>query len=260
MVTAAAVAVCDIRYPVSISESAALKSKNMHAAEAESRIPILLYHNIDGSGPFSISLNRLRSHFEYLKQAGVTVIPLETLIRMQEGGIVPHAKQCVITVDDGYISAYTKLLPLAKEYGYPFTLFVYSDFIYERSIGKMTWDKLRELEANGIDIQNHTQSHPDLVDLLHDGSRTAQNRLHRELVLSKKLLETRLGKTIEYIAYPYGRYDDTLNDLAKRAGYMRSFSTDYGANISSHYSFCLRRHHIKSTYTVQDIEEILSMQ
>jgi peptidoglycan/xylan/chitin deacetylase (PgdA/CDA1 family) len=222
------------------------------------RVPILLYHNVDGSGPFSVSLKTLRSHLNYLKKNSVTVITLEQLITMQKNGEKPPSKSCVITVDDGYESAYSKLFPLVKEYDYPMTLFVYTDFIFSRSTKLMTWEKLREMDQNGFDIQNHTISHPDLVKLL-EGGNEERNRLYRELALSKKILETRLGKKIKYIAYPYGSYNEELNSISKKIGYQNVFSTDYGANISSDYTFCLNRHHIKSNYTTDHIKKILAM-
>ena len=49
----------------------------------------------------------------------------------------------------------------------------------------------------------------------------------REFVDSKRILEEKIGKSVNYIAYPYGCTTDVRNDIgifAKRAGYKYGFT------------------------------------
>lgn len=217
-------------------------------------VPILLYHNIDGAGVFSVSEETLRSHFEFLRQNDVRVISMADLINRLENPQPFEEKVIVITFDDGYPSMYTKLLPLAREYGYPITLFVYTNAV-NSGASLLNWQNLREMDASLIDIQCHGISHLDLT-LADVDTPEGRKKLFDELYASKKLLEMRLCKQIDYFAFPYGRYSPALAELCKAAGYKRAFSTNYGNNIVSADNYTLKRQHIKSNYTMDFFRDI----
>ncbi|MBN2077662.1 MAG: polysaccharide deacetylase family protein [Spirochaetes bacterium] len=220
-------------------------------------VPILLYHNIDGRGPFSIASPSLRSHFSLFRERGLRVIPLGELIRRMERPAAFDDRAMVITFDDGYPSMYWKLLPMAGEFGFPVTLFVYADTISTGPGRGLTWARLREMDGKGIDIQSHSISHPDLTRVSKKGGAAASRRLYEEIYLSKRIIELRLGKEIEYFAFPYGRYNAALVSLALDAGYRRVFSTDYGSNVITRDNSCLRRQHVKSNYSLGYIENLI---
>ncbi len=220
-------------------------------------VPILLYHNIDGSGPFSIESEGLRGHFRLFRDRGICVISLGELISRIERPAPFIERVMVITFDDGYPSMYHRLLPMTKEFEYPVTLFVYTDNISTRPGRGLTWERLREMDRAGIDIQAHSISHPDLTRISMKGGPDAGKRLYEEMYLSRRILEMRLGKKIEYFAFPYGRYDPELVMRAVDAGYRRVFSTDYGSNIITRDNACLRRQHIKSNYTIDYVESLI---
>lgn len=221
-------------------------------------IPIILYHNIDGKGPFSIDAETLREHFQLMKDRGIRVIPLRELLQKLEHPAPYQEKVVAITFDDGYGSMYSKLLPLVREFGYPVTLFVYTDNIAMKSTRNLTWKRLRAMDRQGIDIQAHSISHPDLTQLSKKkDDPAARKKLYEELYLSKRILELYLKKNVDMFAFPYGRYDLTIIDMTAKAGYRRAFSTDYGSNIITRDNFCLRRQHVKSSYTLSKMESII---
>jgi len=216
-----------------------------------SSVPVLLYHNIvedhvTPKSPFAIKRGTLVRHFKILQERGIEVIPLAALAggggdeRNFSGG-----RSVVITFDDDYLSMYRILLPVAEEFNYPLTLFVYTDGISRAGRGGLDWAMLREMERNGIDIQGHSISHSDLTGVsLNEGK-----KLYEEFVLSKRIIEQNLNKRVRYFAFPYGRYSLELLEMARSAGYDKVFSTDYGPNIITRDNFCLRRHHIKNSYS-----------
>jgi peptidoglycan/xylan/chitin deacetylase (PgdA/CDA1 family) len=219
-----------------------------------SAVPVLLYHNIveDGSpvkSPFSVKKEALLRHFRIIKDQGITVIPLSEFTQGSINGESERKKSLVITFDDDYLSMYRILLPVIKEYRYPVTLFVYTDGINKPGKGGLDWRMLREMDENGIDIQCHSISHSDLSAVNMDGTCSSGKKLYEELYLSKAVIEKNLDKNVEYFAFPYGRYNLELLELAKIAGYKKVFSTDYGPNIITRDNFCLRRHHIKNSYS-----------
>lgn len=231
--------------------------KNRETADRLLAIPVLLYHNIDGKGPFSVDAAALREHFQLIRDRGIRVIPLRELIQRLERPVPYRDKVVAITFDDGYGSMSTRLRPLAAEFGYPITLFVYVDMISQRSSKNLTWRKLREMDRHGIDIQAHSMTHKDLVQLSKSMDPRDRRSLYEEMYLSKRILELYLKKNIDYYAFPFGRYDLNIIDLAASAGYLRVFSTDYGSNVITRDNYCLKRQHIKSSYSLNYIDNLI---
>lgn len=239
------------------SSSQELRVKDNETVSRLLEVPIILYHDIDGKGAFSITSKQLREQFAYFRDLGITVVPLSDLIDRLENPRPYDGRVIVITFDDGYKNMYLKLLPIVKEFGYPVTLFVYTDFVNDKGKKAIHWDELREMQRNGIDIQCHTKSHPDLPKLLENDTPESREKVYKELYLSRIYIESKLGKPVDLIAFPYGRYDLKTIQLAYFAGYRRVFSTDYGSNIVTRNNYCLRRHHIKRNYSLATIEKII---
>jgi peptidoglycan/xylan/chitin deacetylase (PgdA/CDA1 family) len=221
------------------------------------KVPIIFYHDIGGKGSYAVSEKSIRSQFEWLRDNNVKVVPLEDLLSRLENPRPYEGKVVVITFDDGYKSMYTKLLPLVREFRYPVTLFVYTDFISETGSKSLTWNNLREMQKSGIDIQSHTLSHADLGKLSSTDSEAAREKLFREMYLSRKKIEQKLGKKVDLLAFPFGYYDNKTIQMAEYAGYRRVLSTDDGLNPVSYNNYCLRRHHIKRDYTLDTLARII---
>jgi peptidoglycan/xylan/chitin deacetylase (PgdA/CDA1 family) len=93
----------------------------------------------------------------------------------------------------------------------------------------LSWDELRLMEDSGlIDVQSHTHSHTrwDLQNM----SSEDKERLLADLRISKELIEKRLGKACRTLCWPYGIYDQKLNDAAVTAGYEVLLTTERGTN------------------------------
>ena len=55
--------------------------------------------------------------------------------------------------------------PILKKYGYPVTMFIYTEGIRPGHYGggeSMSWEQLAEMRDAGVDIQAHTATHQDL--------------------------------------------------------------------------------------------------
>ena len=67
-------------------------------------------------------------------------------------------RSAIVTFDDGWKSQYEVAWPYMKKYGYPFTLFIYTEGVRGGALGggeAITWEQLAELRDNGVDIQAH---------------------------------------------------------------------------------------------------------
>ena len=123
----------------------------------------LCYHNIeDGkSKALTISVAEFEKEMQAIKDNGFTVIPLQDFLAWRRGEKNIPAKSAIISLDDGWASGYSTAWPILKKFNYPFTLFIYINYV--NSGGKsMTWDQLAEMRDAGVDIECHTYSHADL--------------------------------------------------------------------------------------------------
>ena len=194
-------------------------------------VPILVYHVLNPTIPSSMTITpeRFETQVKWLKNNGYTIIPLKQLVNYLKGNGGPlPAKSVVITADDGWESDYTYMYPIARKYNIPITLFIYPGAISE---GKhaLTWDQVRKLMDSGLfDIQAHTFSHPNFKqEKKHLSAAAYEKFVRHELVDSKKVLENKLNTKIEYLAWPFGIYDNYLEQQAAKAGYTMAFTIDY---------------------------------
>jgi peptidoglycan/xylan/chitin deacetylase (PgdA/CDA1 family) len=192
-------------------------------------VPILLYHRL---GPvvadgMTIKTSVVEEQFKYLKNNGYHFIPLRALVDYYlHKGPAPAPKSVVIVADDGHKSMYSDMLPLAKKYNVPVTLFIYPSAISNAKYA-MTWDQLKIMKKNGFDIQSHTFWHPNFK---HDKKKMKPAEFEKfvnvQLKKSKDRLESQLGVKIDMLAWPFGIYDDYLLKKAAEAGYKATFTID----------------------------------
>lgn len=224
-------------------------------------IPILCYHNFNPTRPGSMNLtpDRLESQIKWLKDNGFTIIPLKEAVEYLQGkrASLPP-KSVVITADDGWQSDYTYLYPIAKKYNIPVTLFIYPQTI---SQGKhaLTWNELKELQKTGLfDIQGHTYWHPNFKQEKKKMTPAEYEKFVKaQLGDSKKILEEKLGTPITFLAWPFGIYDDYLEQAAANAGYEMAFSIDARKANRSYRSMAQPRYMIVAGQSMKTFESIV---
>src|SRR4026209_1307647 len=183
-----------------------------------------------------------------LKDRGITVISMQDLLAWKRGEKNIPPRCAVITFDDGYKSQYEVAWPILKKYGYPFTMFIYTEGVRGGSLGgggAITWEQLADMRDNGVDIEAHSATHQDLreghtITLASPGGKKTRTKLtgpqyeewmQNEVVGSKKLLEQRLGIKVNCFAVPFGNYNEHVKEIARKSGYEAMF-TVYGQPIT----------------------------
>lgn len=199
-------------------------------ADTSISVPILTYHNFEPSesGSMIISTSKFEAQLKWLIENGYTVIPMKNLVSYLRGGDISiPAKSVVICTDDGRKSVYLHMLPIVRKYNIPVTLFVYPSSISNASYA-MTWDQLRELQkTNLFDIQSHTYWHPNFKQEKKKLSASEYEKLvNTQFVSSKKTLDEKLKTNVTLLAWPFGIYDEYLEQQAAKAGYVMAFSID----------------------------------
>lgn len=219
------------------------------AINKNAAVIILCYHRLEEhprpKDQLAITPAEFEKEMQTVKDSGFTVIKMQDFLAWRRGDKDIPAKSAVITIDDGFVSGYDTAWPILKKFGYPFTLFVYINYI--NSGGKsLSWDQLAEMRDAGVDIESHTYSHANLhnpndhlavdkhtFDLIQADVKNLgpDGWLKKEIIESKAVLEKQLGIKVNAIAYPFGKYNQQVRDVVKAAGYEAAF-TVYGQRIS----------------------------
>ena len=214
--------------PIAQAAPAELKS-NPPALTQGLSVPILLYHRF---GPtvadgMTIKTSVFEEHLKYLQANGYHVIPLKALVDYYlKKGPAPAPKSVVIVEDDAHKSVYSDMLPLARKYNIPVTVFVYPSAISNAKYA-MTWEQLKTLKKNGFDIQSHTFWHPNFKrDKRKMSPAEFEKSVTTQLKKSKDRLEKELGGTVDLLAWPFGIYDGYLLKRAAEVGYKGTFTIE----------------------------------
>lgn len=165
-----------------------------------------------------------------LQDQGIPAISMDDFLAWRRGqkSLPPHS--ALITIDDGYNVGYTVAWPILKKFGYPFTMFIYTDYVRggpKAGGGSMSWEQLAEMRDAGVSIQSHTVSHPDLRRKKSGASPASYDEwLWNELHGSKAMLEEKLGISVTALALPYGLANDHVREVAAKAGYEMVFTVN----------------------------------
>lgn len=207
----------------------------IHNPVAAWRVPILMYHRVveaEEDSPeyhFRISRRRLTSQMVCLRSLGYRSVSLTDVSQWLMGARRLPIRSVVITFDDGYEDTHRLAAPILERFGFTATVFAVADHVGGSSAWDadktgggyplMGWDALRDLSAHGWTVGAHSRTHPSLPEL-------DDARLRDEVVGSRRVLEERLGLTVETFAYPYNRVDRRVLGIAGAAGYRAACAGD----------------------------------
>jgi len=194
---------------------------------------VLCYHRVEDSLSNAMVMKPadFEQQMQAIKDSGFTVISMQDFLAWRRDEKEIPVKSALITIDDGYVSAYENAMPILKKFGYPFTMFVYIQYI--GSGGKsITWDQLAEMRDAGVEIGCHSYTHQNLKGKAAKSAAEVKRLgyegwLRKEIVESKQLLESRLGIKVSTFAYPEGSYNEKAREVVKEGGYEAAFVT-YG--------------------------------
>lgn len=176
-----------------------------------------MYHHVN-SDRCSNELKVFEEHLKYISQNYTSLFPGEEVT----------SKSICLTFDDAYADFYYFIYPLLQKYNLKALLAVPTKYIlddtnytqdtrlgfehndlfknYEKATF-CTFKELREMIDSGlVQIGSHSHSHVNLLEKGVD--------LEEELVISKNILEEKLGIKIESFVFPFGKYNE---EIAKEA-------------------------------------------
>lgn len=173
---------------------------------------IITFHSIDeGRSPLSYPAALLDRLLGGLGRAGVPLLDLDALLRPEtERGVA-------LTFDDGMRSVFTAALPVLRAHAAPAHLFLTTGAVggTNRWPGQpataptfemLRWTEVEALHREGIRIEAHTATHPDL-------RRLPDAALAEDCARAETAIARRLGRPPRYFAYPYGHNDARVRAL-----------------------------------------------
>ncbi|MEW5925041.1 MAG: polysaccharide deacetylase family protein [Candidatus Zixiibacteriota bacterium] len=213
---------------------------------------ILTFHNTDTSRQIGFNNyhpNRLRRILEGLLEAGYELLSMDEYLGNRD-----NRKNICLSFDDGYESFFNYAFPVLKELNLKAIVFVPAAYIGRRA----DWDytgkllntmhlnerQIAEIADSGIEIGSHGSSHTDLTSMSERG-------LKVELEHSKSKLEQLTALPVNYISYPFGRFNGEVEMWAAQYGYKNGFSLSYFKK--SKYGFTIPRSAVYSTDTMLSI-------
>jgi peptidoglycan/xylan/chitin deacetylase (PgdA/CDA1 family) len=195
-------------------------------------VPILCYHRFakDCKSPLCMPAHIFERQMKYLYENGYRVISFRQLNDFLEYRHAIPKKSVIISIDDGYRSAYDVCYPILKKYGFRATLFIYTDFI-NACKNSLTWKQLAIMKADGFEIGGHTVFHSDLTRQKEgEDTQAFMDRIEKELRVSKQIIDKKLKQNTIFLAFPYGRYNKNVLEITRGLGYQVAVTVKRGSN------------------------------
>lgn len=201
------------------------------------KVPVLLYHHIlphedmDKYGwnnnSLVISLESFEEQMKYLYDNHYHTATLDELEQFMSGKLALPKNTVVITFDDGYLSNAVNAYPVMKKYLQRATIFMgykiniekqdYSpaalQFIHKDDLDK--YSDVFDYECHTYNMHHMTNGKADLESFTYD-------EIKADLLTNKEELKA------SYIAYPFGKYNDTAIKAVKDLGFKLGFTVKFG--------------------------------
>jgi peptidoglycan/xylan/chitin deacetylase (PgdA/CDA1 family) len=197
----------------------------------KTRLPIITMHGIENnpSGKYELSSTAFEYLLSTLRSYGYQTITLMDVLAHLDNGKKLPGKPIIISMDDGYQNIYTNAFPLAKKYGFKFTVFLVTGLIGDNGATRrinefdadvsgipvrpmLIWPEIQVMSKYGCEFQSHTWGHEIVPDLDSAG-------IQQTLKQSKSDIEVKLGKPCVFVAWPHDAVSEEAISLLASSGY-----------------------------------------
>jgi peptidoglycan/xylan/chitin deacetylase (PgdA/CDA1 family) len=205
-------------------------------------VTILCYHTVERGwrSPLAVTPEEFSAQVEWLARSREVVDVAEAVARMSPSGHLPR-NVTALTFDDGFAGVREHAFPLLARHRLPATVFLVAQTLTPEgkaidwastppaSARTLALDEVREMQEAGVRFGSHTYSHPDLRSL-------SEEECVRDLRTSRELLEDLLGRSVPFLAYPFGFHNETARRAAAKAGFSHAFALPEGREPVGRYA------------------------
>jgi peptidoglycan/xylan/chitin deacetylase (PgdA/CDA1 family) len=188
---------------------------------------------------YVLTRDEFNRHLDHLASEGFTTIGLDDFVTWHAGDADLPERPIILTFDDGHASNVSLALPALAGRGMRAAFFLTVGRIGQE--GTLGWDGVAALLDAGMTIGSHTLTH-------RMPSTLSAAELERELVESKRLLEERFGRAVDFVASPTGYDSRHFARAARQAGYRAALQGAIGRNGRGVNLFALRRLVLKRSH------------
>lgn len=266
-----------------------------HADTAE-KLTVLSYHEIaepaDALVPaYAVTPTNFVRQMDWLRNHGYRFVSLDDVIADADGRRPLPDNAVLITFDDGYQSVYDHAWPILKLFRIPAVIAVVGNWLEEKKEvnfdGKavprdklLSWDELRELRESGLveigshsfDLHQGVQGNPQgnmepaattrryLPALQrYEDEAAYRARIQADLKHNNDLIRRHTGAAPRVIAWPYGRYNTEVRQIAERLGLRVGLTLDDGANMADTPLWGLRRILVERGMALWDVDREINL-
>jgi biofilm PGA synthesis lipoprotein PgaB len=250
-------------------------------ASAAGTFTVLCYHEVrdevrDYPDPYAVDSAALVRQFAWLRGNGYAPVSLDDIVAARRGGKPLPDKAVLLSFDDGYLSFYTRVYPLLREFRFPAVLGIVGKWIDSPADGPLSfgekgtvsdasfpsWSQLREMADSGlVELASHTYDlhhgilanpqgnlepaatariyNPATGSYEDDASWRA--RVRADLARNSDEIARETGHRPRAVVWPYGSYNDELVRISGELGMPIALTLNDGANTPDVPLTALRR-------------------
>jgi peptidoglycan/xylan/chitin deacetylase (PgdA/CDA1 family) len=189
-------------------------------------VTILAYHSVDPSwrSPLSLTPEAFDRHCRWLARRREVIDLGDAVAQVDRAGRLP-GRAAALTFDDGFAALFRHALPALLAHRVPATVFLVGETLTagagaqpsEDPSATLAADQVLEMQEAGVRFGSHGLRHEDLTRLDEDECR-------RDLEESREILESLLGRSVPFLAYPGGHHSEPVRRAARRAGFTHAFA------------------------------------
>jgi len=219
---------------------------------ASRRLILLGYHSISNArnnkqlqgelyAHLSIPTQVFEKQIRFLIDKGYEFLRFSDLLDIKRKFRPLPKKSVIVYFDDGYKDNYLNAYPILKKLNITAVLFPTVGFIEKTSFPAwanrldnifLTWEEMKRM-ADVFEFGSHTITHRKLTAL-------APGDVEKEVILSRKILEERLGQKVYALSFPHSRTNKEVQEIAKKGGYEFALANGRGPNYENGY-FLLKK-------------------
>lgn len=218
----------------------------------EPKVPVICYHNVakqeeitpnSEEQKWAITVENFEEQMKFLHNFKFKTLTLDEFYKWKKGEIKVPFNSVLVTFDDGLLSNYEYAFPILKKYNINATVFLIGKNCYKETteawngniqtyMGLDILKKAKE-EYPNVEFASHTydmHAVGKLKDMNKDDMKKDLEQMstfykegHKAIYANMKK-EMNAIKTFEYVAYPFGLYNDELIEILKGKNVKMAFT------------------------------------
>lgn len=225
--------------------------------DKKQEIPVLMYHQITNDKPAGetvISVSNFGKQMELLHRNGYKTITASELTNFLNGKISLPPKTVALTFDDGWKST-LNAVRILDSYNFSSTFYVVSGF--SQHADYLTNNEILWLSHNPrFEIGAHSHTH--FLEWTDNLDKIDSRTMAGEIIMSKILIESMIGKKVNSYAWPFGFVKDDVMKMTSSMGFTSTMLvTPHGKNSVGMSPLRTHRINIDGRCNMSDFEEML---